>query len=303
MHKRYKLTVVTVTYKTNPDELKKCIDSYNLYNDLGEESKLIVVDNSPEEYRIVEEVVDKYENVDYIPNPANTGFGAANNIGAAAVESDYILFFNNDTELVEPVFQPIIKYFEENEKLGCVGIKQAGGGISYFLRSECSVLYPSAEIKEVKKNNQYTEKYHFLSGSFLFFTREAFEKAGKFDENIFMYCEEVDILNRLHQSGYTSAHLPNLQFIHRVENRKKIREYNFSKANINSRDNGINSFYYYVSKYDLPNKEQFLRSRTKKWRKRQLYFLLHLNLREVARFQQIIAFERTVFDRYFKNER
>lgn len=129
-----KLSVVTVTYKSNIEELDLFIKSFFKYNDIGNSASLIIVDNSPLDYRAVQNLVDsQYKNmVSYIANPTNPGFGASNNIGFKYLPSDYVLFINNDVEFLEPVFLKIIYEFEQNPSIGCVGVHQKGGAPSFF---------------------------------------------------------------------------------------------------------------------------------------------------------------------------
>jgi GT2 family glycosyltransferase len=234
--------------------------------------KVVVVDNSPMEYSLVSRYSTLFPNVTFIPNPANTGFGAANNIGAAAVDSDYILFFNNDTELTEPVFKKIIAQFKENEKLGCLGIRQEGGGRSYFQRRY--VTLSKKEIKQIKKTEKYDSRLHFFPGAFMFFRREAFEKCGRFDEMFFMYCEEVDILNRLQQNGYENRFDDRLCFWHKVGNRKTFNE--------NMIYIGNESLYIYLRKYNIPNPKKKYFGRLFIIGKQVIYNLLLLHFKEVA---------------------
>lgn len=109
---KYKLLVITVTYNPNIEELRLFINSYHKYNDLYDKAKLIIVDNSPEYSWNKEEFIKEYNEVDFISNPSNPGFGASNNIGFKQYDSDYALFINNDVELIEPVFKklyPLLK--------------------------------------------------------------------------------------------------------------------------------------------------------------------------------------------------
>ena len=73
---KYKLLVVTVTYKPEISELYDFIDSFEQYNDLGEVAKLVVVDNSPVSFWDLSEAKIKYPNVTFVENPQNPGFGA-----------------------------------------------------------------------------------------------------------------------------------------------------------------------------------------------------------------------------------
>lgn len=110
---QYKLLIITVTYKPNVKELTLFIDSYYKYNDLGNNSKLIIIDNSPTNSWEITEFTQRYKDIDFILNPSNPGFGASNNIGFTKYKSEYTLFINNDVEFLEPLFTPLIKEFEK----------------------------------------------------------------------------------------------------------------------------------------------------------------------------------------------
>ena len=267
----YLLSIVIVTYKSDK-YIYDCLNSIFKYNEIGEQLKVVVVDNSPVECSIIEKCSIQYPDVLFIPNPANTGFGAANNIGAATVDSDFILFFNNDTELIEPVFKKIIAQFTKNEKLGCVGIRQKGGGRSYFQR--LWVNLPKKEIRQIKKEGKYDFRIHFFSGAFMFFSRVAFEKCGRFDEKIFMYYEEQDIMNRLYQCGYESKFDNTICFLHKVGNRKFFSEDSIYRGN--------ESAYYYMVKYDIPSPQKIYFKRLFFIKKLIIYQLLVFDFKKAA---------------------
>ena len=210
---KYKLLVVTVTYKPKTQELYDFINSYQKYNDLEGASKLVVVDNSPVSFWDVSAAKERYPFVDFYENPCNPGFGAANNIGFGLFESEYVLFMNNDAEFIEPVFNKCIAQFENNQRLGCLGIRQVGG-LSFFYRSESSLK--KKELKRRLKVGLFDPYNFFLSGAFLMLRSSAFVKVGMFDTKFFMYCEESDLINRLVINGYYVLHVSTLVFFHNV---------------------------------------------------------------------------------------
>lgn len=234
---KYKLLVVTVTYKPEISDLYGFIDSFEQYNDLGKTAKLVVVDNSPVAFWNLSGTKMKYPNVTFVENPENPGFGASNNIGFNLFKSDYVLFMNNDTEFVEPVFEKLIELHEADVKIGCIGIHQLGGSPSFFKK----MTTPKGI-----DNAKFTDQYHFISGAFMFFKSAAFEKCGKFDENLFMYFEEFDISTRLSNNGFYTEYVNNLSFLHKVGNRRQINETTWKRA--------IPSFCYICRKYDLDPK-------------------------------------------------
>lgn len=290
---KYKLLLVTVTYKPKVPELYEFIDSFEKYNDLGEAAKLVVVDNSPASFWNVSVARRKYPFVDFYENPSNPGFGAANNIGFGLFESEYVLFMNNDAEFTEPVFNKCIALFEENQQLGCLGIGQVGS-LSFFYRSESPLK--KKELKRRLKAGLFDPYNFFLSGAFLMLRSSAFVKVGMFDPEFFMYCEESDLINRLMRSGYDVQHIPTMSFLHKVGNRKKVNEY--LSGTVLSR-----SYCYYLKKYNYVNHKQLFFSRYVRYYKRIIYFLLMFNFCEVAKIIRIIKTSTRIYKEYFPDVR
>lgn len=211
MEQKVILSVVTVAYKPDVTELKLFIDSFYRYNDLGTDARLIIVDNSPENSCDTAVIASEYPDAVFIPNPSNPGFGASNNIGFEYCQSEYVLFINNDVEFLEPVFKNIIMEFENDQTIGCIGIHQEGGAPSFFK----NMLAPKR-----CKVNQFDERFHFISGAFMFFRSCVFKRIGMFDAEIFMYMEEFDLSYRLIQAGYHIKYIPHLSFLHKTGNRR-----------------------------------------------------------------------------------
>lgn len=291
---KYKLLVVTVTYK--PDILELCafVDSFIKYNDLGQQAKLIIVDNSPKGFWDISVFAIKYPTITLIKNPENQGFGASNNKGFEIFKSEYVLFMNNDAEFVEPVFREILSVFADNPNLGCVGIHQEGGAPSFFARSES--LLGKKELKKRMRLNQFDPVNFFLSGAFLMLPSSVFIEVGKFDPLFFMYCEESDLINRLVSKQYEIRYLPELSFLHKVKNRKRKDEYLCGE--VLSR-----SYCYYLQKYHYGNYKYLFFSRYKTYYKLICYFVLLFDLREVMKLLRIISTSTRIYREFFpKNQ-
>lgn len=286
---KYKLLTVTVTYKPNIQTLYDFIKSYTIYNDLGDDSRLVIVDNSPTGTWDTAKTKELFD-IDIISNPANTGFGAGNNLGFEAHKSDYVLFVNNDTEFTEPVFSKLISKFESTPGLGCVGIHQDGGAPSFFNRSESPL--PKKEIRNRLRNGQFDPFNFFLSGAFLMLPSDVFISIGKFDPKIFMYCEESDLLNRLNAAGYTTEYVPELSFLHKVGSRKKMDEYLVGTVL-------SQSYCYFLKKHGYENHKHLFFSRRINYYKRIVYFMLLFNFKEVAKIIRIIKTETRIYKTYF----
>lgn len=278
---RYKLLVVTVTYKPDYDELLAYVDSFLKFNDLGEDAKLVVVDNSPFHFWDVSSFLEQYPMVTYIPNPKNPGFGAANNLGFSIFDSDYVLFINNDVEFLEPVFKPLIAEFEKDSKIGCIGIKQEGGSPSFFKKMTAP---QNAQL------NIFNERIHFISGAFMFFKSSVFSKIGMFDPMMFMYFEEFDLSERLIANEYKIIFIDSLHFLHKVGDRTKMNEFAAYK--------GAETFCYVCKKYHTD-----YRKANKTWLCRMykllIYNLLKINIREFFKIIRIINYRNAIIKKYF----
>lgn len=281
MKQRIKLSVVTVTYKPNIEELILFINSFYKYNDLNEEARLIIVDNSPIKSWDNTIITNKYKQLIFITNPSNPGFGASNNIGFEVFNSEYVLFINNDVEFIEPLFNKIIKYFKDDNKLGCIGIHQNGGSPSFFIKMNAP--------KKIKCD-KFIDEYHFISGAFMFFKSEIFSQIGKFDANLFMYFEEFDLSNRLLENGYHTVYIEHLNFLHKVKNRKISNEETWKK--------GIPSFCYICKKYKL-NPIEYSKPIMKRIRLLQVYHLIKFNFKEVLKLNRIRQYRKEYIKKEF----
>lgn len=277
-----KLSVVTVTYKTETKELDSFIKSFVKYNDLKSEANLIIVDNSPSEYQEIRKLVFNFykDTVIYIQNPSNPGFGASNNIGFLYQDADYVLFINNDVELTEPVFQKIIREMEIDNSIGCIGIHQTGGAPSFFVKMT------APKGCQMRK---FDERFHFISGAFMFFRSDVFKRIGMFDENIFMYLEEFDVSERILCAGYKTIYYDCVSFWHKVKNRKIQNEYLWKI--------GTESFCYVCKKYKL--NPYSLTLGNKRLILLVFYFILHFKIKESLKILRIIRMRKNIIERNF----
>lgn len=194
-----KISVIIVAYK-NGEILKNALDSIQRFNDIGADLEVVIVDNSPEDHRIKQFVVEsEIENYQYIVGK-NNGFGYGNNRGAEIASGEILAFINPDVYLIEPIFYDIYHMFLSDEKLmmlGCQLLDRNGNkSFSYFFDYESSIIQKML-TKIYNRFGFFDQRRMFTSGCNMFIRREAFEKAGGFDEQIFMYNEEADIKKRI----------------------------------------------------------------------------------------------------------
>lgn len=213
-----KLSVIIVAYKKR-DILEKCIESIFNYNDIGNDLEVIVVDNSPDTKCIYDYMKNKYKNIIIIKN-INNGFGGGNNVGARVAQGEYLLFLNPDTILIESVFKFAIRKFGKNSNLALFGVKlvseELRHNLSYYFRVKHYRFIYKLLIKPLNRFNVFIPSKMYIAGANIFIRKNIFCEIGMFDENIFMYYEEPDIIERIEKLDrkYTISFFPEKKIIH-----------------------------------------------------------------------------------------
>ena len=252
-----KLSASIVLYNTKIDELKRVIDSYFTYPG---EKQLFLVDNSPSDS--LKEIVKIYpnNNIYYIFNNENMGYGKAHNIAIKkSIEQNlpYHIILNPDIIIEKNTLEKLTNYMEQHPEVGNIMPKiiYPDGELQYLcklLPSPIDLIFRRfIPIKKWKDAiNERYELHSFgydkiknipnLSGCFMFLRTEALKKVGLFDENIFMYLEDIDLNRRIH-SKYKTIYYPDAIVIHEHQ-KESYKNRKLLKAH-------IQSAIYYFNKY------------------------------------------------------
>ncbi len=194
--------------------------------------EIIVVDNASDDGS-VEFIRDKFPQIHLIVNKTNVGFSKANNEALKISKGKFILLINPDTIVSEDTINRMIYFLNQNPDAGLAGCKilNPDGSLQLACRrsfpgpwtSFCKVtglstLFPKSKLF-AKYNLTYldensTYEVDAISGSFMMMNREAYEKVGGFDEQFFMYGEDLDLCYRIQKNGYKVYYYPGTQIIH-----------------------------------------------------------------------------------------
>lgn len=196
------------------------------------QTEIIVVDNASDDGS-VEFLREKYPSVRLIVNEINLGFGKANNIALKEAKGKYILLLNPDTIVAEDTFNKMIEFFNKTPEAGLAGCKILnpdgslqlpcrrsfpGPWTSFTKVTGLSTLFPKSKIF-ARYNLTYldenqTYEVDAISGSFMMMRREVYDKVGGFDEQFFMYGEDLDLCYRIQKAGYKVYYVHSTQIIH-----------------------------------------------------------------------------------------
>jgi GT2 family glycosyltransferase len=246
------ISIIIVNYNTSK-HLEKCLSSIYNYTD-GISFEIIVVDNNSKE-RGIENIKNKYAEVKFIFLNENNGFGAGCNVGASSSNGDYLVFINPDVLLVDNTLMQIYHFMISNPKVGVsTGIlKDREGNCTYTYnhfpglswefteaigrgsKNKISKLLNHPDIINKTNNPIYTD---WVIGAFMFVRTDVYKKIKGFDEDFFLYYEDVEIQKRIRELGYKIAVLPNIFSIH--SERSSVRSFE-----------GENIYYFHMTRSKL----------------------------------------------------
>lgn len=195
-------------------------------------AEIIVVDNASTDGS-PEFIEQNFPTVKLIRNKINVGFGRANNQAMEIASGKYFVLINPDTIVKENTFEKLIDFFNSTRDAGMVGCKVLnpdgtlqlacrrsfpGPWTSFTKVTGLSTLFPKSKLF-ARYNLTYldeneTNEVDAISGAFMMFKKEVYEKIGGFDQQFFMYGEDLDLCYRTQQAGYKVYYVPNTEIIH-----------------------------------------------------------------------------------------
>ena len=196
------------------------------------DGEIIVIDNNSSDDSC-EMMKTRFPNVKLIENTLNLGFPKGNNIGVAQAKGDYICILNPDTVVAEDTFVKILAFAEMQKNIGIVGCKLIDGTGNFLPESKRGVPTPFVAFtkifglyklfpKTTLFNRYYaqhlseneTGKVDILVGAFMLMKRNLYLEIGGFDENCFMYSDDIDLSYRALKIGKINYYYHETSVIH-----------------------------------------------------------------------------------------
>lgn len=196
------------------------------------EAEVWVVDNASSD-NSVEYLNVKFPWVKFITNLKNPGFAKANNQALSNCSGKYVLFLNPDTLIPEDSLIKCIAFMEANKQAGALGVRMIDGSGTFLPESKRSFPSPLASFYKltglsglfpasaVFSRYSLTYLHEFknyevdvLSGAFMFAKKSVLIKLKGFDEDFFMYGEDIDLSYRIQKSGHKNYYFSEVTIIH-----------------------------------------------------------------------------------------
>lgn len=222
-----KLSIIILSYNTKELTLrciKSIINQYKKHLENGD-FEIIIVDNASSDDTVesLKKETKESKNIFIIENNENLGFSKGNNLGAKKTRGEYILFLNSDTEVLDDGFLRMIKFLSENRQIGILGGKlknfdgsiQKSAGKFYNLKNVFLMLIGLERFRLLRESLTRDKKVDWVSGGCMMTRTDLFKKIGGFDENFFMYLEDMEICFKAKLNGFLTYFYPSVSILHK----------------------------------------------------------------------------------------
>lgn len=226
------MQVSIITVSTNSKEhIRHCLTSIREKTS-GVEYEVIVVDNASTD-GTPEMVKKEFPWVTLVQNPRNLGFGTANNRGAAVATGEVLCFYNDDTIQTQNTVKAVYEKMHSDSSIGVLGFhitftdgRHQDSVRRYPTWRDQAVILtklhnffprlPSIQ-RYLAQDMDYTKEQDVeqLMGACMVIRADVFNRIGGFDENFFVWFEEVDLEKRIkEQLGLRVVYWPGVEMIH-----------------------------------------------------------------------------------------
>ena len=200
----------------------------------GIDFEVIIVDNSENDPGL-QPLKELYPKAQFISNSSNVGFSKANNQAAKIAQGNILIFLNPDTILSNQAINSMYKHVCSHTEIGALGPKVVNpdGSLQYSCRR-----YPTlwtglfnrySILSQLFPENRFTSQYlmrdfdhneiwqvDWLSGCCLMVSKSIFEQSHGFDENYFLFNEDVDLCRTINKGGKRVIYFPEATVTHQV---------------------------------------------------------------------------------------
>lgn len=242
------VTVIIINYNT-PQLTIESIQSV-ISHTKSVSYEIVVIDNASSD-NSVQLIAEAYpEDIIFIKNDVNVGFGKANNQGIEIANGEFVFLLNSDAFLTSNALLDFVTFMHkaENEKVAFCGAELYTGRkdtiVSYgnfpsLLEAFSSIgfyLFYKKYYQEyisagVTNRDQRVRQVDYINGADMFIRKSCIDEIGSFDRDFFLYFEETELTYRFRKHGYTAYILPYVKIIHlgsgSQQTRKKFNYVNF----------------------------------------------------------------------------
>ncbi len=224
-----KLSIIIVSWNVR-ELLRKCLTSIFYQTKIPFE--VIVVDNASHDGS-AEMVAKEFPRVRLIRNTKNIGFGKANNQGVKLARGEYVIFLNDDTEIKSSALDKMVAYLAAHPDVGVVGARLLNPDGS--LQRGTARQFPDFKVLATMLlgwhsfllHKKWLRRHYLLDETFsrdtavdqvmgasLMTRQDLLDRLGGFDEEFWIWFEEMDLCQRYKEAGYKIQVVSQAAIIH-----------------------------------------------------------------------------------------
>lgn len=231
-----KLSIIIVNWNV-AQLLKQLVASIFRFTPENLSFEVIVVDNNSTD-RSVNTLRQNFKaeinnnRLKIIANEKNLGFAKANNLGFKKSRGEFVVFMNPDMELLEDSFSKLLKIWQAKENLGILtcsllyedktrqanikGFPKFCDQLLVLLKLHHFLSWLPCLKKYLQKNFDYKKERIIdqAMGAFVFTKKEIMEKINAWDEDYWLWWEDVELCFKVKELGYKNLYTPKTQIVH-----------------------------------------------------------------------------------------
>ncbi len=221
-----KLLTIIVNYCTAPHVLNALESLVPQLEAVGDSAVWIVDNKSPDDsLAVLKRALDQRaygKSVRLIESARNAGFGAGNNLAirealALPTPPDYLYLLNPDATPQPGAVQALVSFMDREARAAIAGtaiqdpegVPHASAFCFPTLLGELENSLSFGPLARILRDQRFSPEVmtesgpvHWVSGASMVLRRDVLERVGLFDEEFFLYFEEVDLCQRAHRAGY-----------------------------------------------------------------------------------------------------
>lgn len=218
---------IIIPTKNNPDVLSRCVESI-VSHTTWKNYQIHIVDNGstdPKTIELFKRLKREVRKLDVLPHDVPFNFSEINNWAVKKTEGDYLLFLNDDTEVLTEGWIENMLGFAQLDYVGAVGgrllypdrtVQHAGVVIGLGESQIAGHIHTRADAHEIGYFGklQSVTDYSAVTGACLMVQREKFNSVGGFDEKLTVNYNDIDLCLKLYKKGYFNIYDPQVELYH-----------------------------------------------------------------------------------------
>lgn len=207
------------------ETLDKCLKS--IYkNTTYKNYEIIIVNNDSKEketIKLFSKYKKKYSNFKVVEAPGEFNFPKINNIAVKECTGKYLLFLNNDTEVITPTWINSMVGYAMQEHIGAVGPKLLypddtiqHGGVVVGIEGAARHAFLHSEMDSFGFYGRLLVPYNYsaVTAACMMIEKKKFIEVGKFNEDLKVALNDIDLNLKLLEKGYYNVFLPQVELYH-----------------------------------------------------------------------------------------